>query len=165
MITFLAQLATALVTGIAVAVAGAYFTHRLIRAREEERWEREDEAQRLRWVREDRIRFQAERLSVYQDFMAGLQRALDTGGHEFDGERLGPLLRKIELVASGEVAEAASDAFTHGSQTWHADQRFRDRRDSGVKLEEAMLRFEDSYSRFKTAARAELGIAEGAGEH
>lgn len=63
------------------------------------------------------------------------------------------------------MAEAASEALTHGSLTRHADQRFRDRRDSGVQLEEAALRFEDSYHRFKDAARAELGIATETREH
>lgn len=157
----LAQLVGGLVVGTAAVVASAYVTYRLFRTREEERWKREDEAQWLRWEREDRIRFQAERLGLYRDFLVGAQRALETGGEAFDANRMAPLLQEIELVGSAEVAETAADVVKHGSRAQHAGRRFQENRGLGGDAEEAMLRFEESHRRFVDAARAELGIPEG----
>lgn len=132
----------------------------LQRAADGRRWEREDAAQRERWEREDRVRFQAERLGVYRDFLMEARRTLDTGGEAFDEDRMAPLLREIELIGSDEVAVTATDVFMHASQAHHADRRFRQRRESGEKAEEAMLRFEESHRWFLRASRAELGIPE-----
>ncbi len=155
-----AQILSGLLIGVVVAVASAFVSHLLIRSRDLERWEREGEAQRERWEREDRIRFQAERMGVYRDYLVGVQRALETGGEEFDADRLAPMLQEIKLIASNEVAEAADALFTGGSYAHHAGRRFHENRGSGAKAEEAMLRFEESYRWFTNAARAELGISE-----
>ena len=92
-----AQILSGLVIGVVVAVASAFVSHLLIRSRDWERWEREDEVQRERWEREDRIRFQAERMGVYRDYLVGVQKALDTGGLEFDADRLAPCCRRSSL--------------------------------------------------------------------
>lgn len=154
-----AQILPGLVIGVVVAVASAFVSHLLTRSRERERWEREDEAQRERWEREDRIRFQAERMGVYRDYLGGVQRALESGGEGFDADRMAPLLQEIKLIASKEVAEAADALFTDGSYAQHVGRRFHENRESGAKVEAAMLRFEESYRWFTNAARAELGIS------
>ncbi len=151
----------ALVGVVVGALLTALLNFFLQRTADERRWRREDEAQRLRWEHEDRIRFQAERLRLYRDFLVGAQRGLETGGEAFDADRMAPLLQEIELVGSAEVAETAADVVIHGSQAHHADRRFRENRRPGSEAEEAMLRFEESHRQFVAAAKAELGISEG----
>jgi hypothetical protein len=158
------QILSGVVIGVVVAVASAFLSHRLTRGRDRERWEREDEVQRERWEREDRIRFQAERMGVYRDYLVGVQRALETGGEAFDADRLAPMLQEIKLIASNEVAKAADALFTDGSyykhQGWRFREKFHETPNAEAKIEEAALRFEESYRWFTNAARAELGISE-----
>jgi len=158
------QVLAGLIIGVVVAVAGAFVSHRLIRSRERERWDREDEAQRKRWEREDRIRFQAERMGVYRDYLVGVQRALETGGEDFDAESMAPLVQEIKLIASNEVAEAAEDLFMRASYAQNMGRRFRERYhqtpNAEAKIEEAALSLEESHRWFSNAARAELGISE-----
>ena len=133
----------------------------LQRAADHRRWKQEDESQRERWRHEDRIRYQVERLSVYRDFSLGARRAMNSGGEEFDADRMDPLFHEIELIGSEEVVSAADDVLMHGHQYKHAAARFRENREVGITSEEAALAIEESYGRFISAAKDELGIREG----
>lgn len=158
------QVLSGLIIGVVVAVASAFVSHLFTRGRDRERWDREAEAQRERWEHEDRIRFQAERLRAYRDYLVGARKAGDSGGEGFDAELMVPLLQEIELVGSSEVAAAAADTFTYGSQAKHAGQRFHENRESGAKFDMVRLRFEESCHWFTNAARAELGVSEKSSE-
>ncbi len=125
-----------------------------------ERWRHEDEVQRERWRHEDRIRYQVERLSVYRDFSLGARRTMNSGGEEFDADRMDPLFHEIELIGSDEVVSAADDVRMHGHQYKHATARFRENREAGITSEEAALAIEESYGWFVAAAKDELGIRE-----
>lgn len=149
------QVLSGLIIGVVVAVASAFVSHLFTRGRDRERWDREAEAQRERWEHEDRIRFQAERLRAYRDYLVGARKAGDSGGEGFDAELMVPLLQEIELVGSSEVA--AADIFTYGSQAKHAGQRFHENRESGAKFDMVRLRFEESCHWFTNAATRRLG--------
>jgi len=48
----------------------------------------------------------------------------------------------------------------NGGYSHHVGRRFQENLESGAKVDEAMLRFEESYRWFTNAARTELAIAE-----
>lgn len=150
----MAQIIPGLIIGVVAAVASALVSHHLIQKREQERWKRED-----------RVRFQADRLRLYRECMVMMRRHLQTGMLEFDAELMSPLVEEIQLVSSDEVAEAADALLSKAAYARTTAQRYGkggqdvDYKDLAEKSEKAALELEAAYDRFVAAAREELGIS------
>lgn len=110
---------------------------------------------RRRWEREDKLKFEPERLVLYRDFLNGMERTRPWDRSE--RERLSGILSEMELLSSRAVFERAHEAFTFAKElqsAWSDEEGNHDPYD----LAEAEEHLQDLIYRFNRAVRKELGV-------
>lgn len=108
-----------------------------------------------RWKREDLLKFETERLTLYRDFLNEVERA--RFGDRFDYEKLWRLLSEMELLSSGAVFQRAYEAFQH------AEGFYRELKNQDSEIDESDMADADEHQReltyrFTRAVRKELGV-------
>lgn len=108
---------------------------------------------RRRWNREDRLKFESERLSLYRDFLIEARR-----GTKLDHEKVWRLLSEMELLSSRDVFDRAreicqrAEGYRQESSAWYSEV------DPEDMAEEADL-VQELIDRFTIAVREEMGVS------
>jgi hypothetical protein len=171
------QILAGLIIGVVVAVSGGFVSHLLIRSRERERWDSEDDRRREEREHEDRrqrearehewqLKHRDDRLELYRRFLAALSEikpSPDTPNWEV-WEVAQYAGRETELIGSGTVRETARTLFV--AQINQADLRGRvmagklSEDDPGVKkeMDRRDQHLSEANRQFIDAARKDLGM-------
>jgi hypothetical protein len=145
------------IVGLVGVIVGAVLTtvlnFYLQRAADIRRWQREEQRQQQLWEREDRTRFQEERLRVYRDFIVAAKRARDL--KEFNEDNMSNMVGEIELISgTSNVVWPAVNLRYLSEDVWLAGHRRTPPQEEDLVID----KWEREYAKFNRAAQAELGI-------
>lgn len=115
--------------------------------------------EKRRWKREDRIRFQADKLGLYRDLLNDVRFAFDL--RYCDDQMsldLNSLVSEIDLLSTNHVSKTA-EKLVLATEHW-CETGFGWFRGDDDEVEARKLAFEEAKASFQKAGRVEIGIPE-----